>query len=180
MVQQKQDKPKTGVILSVRNSLNSFASLGLVVDQEAALPWIERDPCVRYVPDLTNQDEAQDHIVVRWLDIKLSELAFGRTSLPEKEPGHHESGTEIVRWGYAQVSQSLVMAGPDVDSIAVFEFQANRFAHVFRFSGPTQLFHNLAILLDYLREVRKQPEELSSYERKYLAMLEEILPRPIS
>jgi len=27
---------------------------------------------------------------------------------------------------------------------------------------------------------RKQPEELSSYERKYLAMLEEILPRPIS
>lgn len=158
-----------GTIIATRNSCDSDCTLGLVVDHEKAMKWVNRDPCHEYRPkDMT------DFVLVRILGIKLSEggRPLGKWSLPEREP----HGTEIVRWAFAQRNQSWHVAGPNYEEIEAFLGKC-RLCEALGMKGAT-FFYDLALVAQYLKGVKRRDAEISHNEKSYFRMLKEVLPRP--
>ena len=139
----------------------------MVVDQSSGKRWVEKDPCLEYVPG-----NSQNFVLVRVLGQKLTDgYVLGKRGLPDKEP----SETETVRWAFAQLNQSWRVAGPDVASIEEFLKQC-RLCDSIGMKGAT-FVHDLSLVAEHLRGAKRPPSSMSYFERRYLAMLEEILPR---
>ena len=166
---------KPGSVVSVSNLLTTGRWLGLVVDQEAGKKWAGRDPCIespiaeKFMP-----------ILVRVLGRKFTEggRALGRSSIPTKEPGEEE----IIRWVYVPTAPRphfYVVAGPDAGSVKDFlESYETLHALGMRFSPEGGAFyHDLKLVMEYLRRDKKAEEETTVYDRKFFKMLEEVLPR---
>lgn len=158
-----------GSLVAVGNSLDSGRWLGLVVDQEAGKKWADRDPCIEHYVD-----EKNGPLLVRVMGTKTIELAgIGKSSLPKEEPKE----VETVRWAYVQTkpNTSVVVAGPDVDSVEKFLW--NCWVINDLGAGGITFFSDLKLLVEYLRGVTREPDAISYYERKFFAMLEEVLPQ---
>jgi len=158
-----------GSLVAVRHSIDVYCSLGLVVDQLAGLRWLERDPCLQYCPKSGMEHE---FVLVRWLGLKLTEYGpSGKKSLPQSEPNE----IETVRWGYAQLNQSWVVAGPDVDSIYAFRSQCRTFKSLLGVDD-IPFAHDVDLLAEYLLGTKRSKEETSFYDRMFFAMLRDVLP----
>ena len=159
-----------GSLLAVRNSLDANHWLGLVVNQNVGKVWADRDPCLEYT--LAQQSGP---LLVRVLGLKLTEgMALDKSSLPKEEP----RGTETVRWAYVQTipAQAYVVAGPDTDSIQTFSQNATLFCRGFGRNGDVTFLRDVSLLVEYLRGVTRTDHETSFYDRKFFAMLREVLP----
>lgn len=156
-----------GSLVSVADS-SSCRWLGLIVNQEAGKRWVERDPCV-----LHKLSEESGPLLVRVLGHRVTPWALEKSSLPEEEPRRGET----VRWEYVQtVSPSMyVVASPDVESIEAFH-QHCLTCDKLGMTGAT-FFHDVELLLEYLKGEKRCHEATSQRERKFYAMFEEVLPR---
>lgn len=158
-----------GSLIAVINSLNSERWLGLVVDQEAGKKWVERDPCLEY-----HLEEKDGPLLVRVLGLKLTEgRALDKSGLPEQEP----RGIETVRWAFVQTipNPPWIAAGPDLSSVEDF-LRSYRLCNSFGMTEAT-FFHEVALLAEYLRGVTRTEDEISCFDRKFFAMLVDVLPR---
>jgi len=164
--------PAPGTLLSVGSSLRRGRhALALVVDQAQGLKWLERDPVLAYRPDSSTATE-MPHILVRWLGLVIADRPLERDGLPDMEPYH----TVVERWGYAQVSQSARVAGPDAESIGTFLRNAEMITELL--DQPLPFAFDLRIILDHLRGARKDRSAMGLYEWTYREMLAEVLPLP--
>lgn len=157
-----------GSIISVAHTMDSGRSLALVVDQEKALKWMERDPFLAYHPE----DTTTNFVRVRWLGCKQAEMAIGKRGLPEEEP----SDAQIERWAYAQVSLTYPVAGPDIVSMKDFLAKCRMFNRVLG-NSEMPFWHDLSLVVEYLCGVTRKSNAISFYDRKYFNMLEDVLPR---
>ncbi len=163
------DKIKMGSLVAVSNTVSPGRWLGLAVDQKAGRRWAAKDPCIEY-----NLSENHGPLLVRVLGLKLTEgEALGRSGLPEQEPRR----TETVRWAFVQTvpNPPWVVAGPDLHSIAEFHRQC-RISRDFEMHGAT-FIGDLALLEEYLRGVERKDSAISYFEKKFFAMLNEVLPQ---
>ncbi|MFA6278882.1 MAG: hypothetical protein WCS97_03025 [Candidatus Paceibacterota bacterium] len=162
-----------GSLIAVGNTLDGDCFLGLVVDQMAGKKWADEDPCLDYIPSKDNQKE---FVLVRILGLKLTEgQPLSKGSIPAREPYK----VETKRWAFAQINRSWHVAGPNVVSIQEFLKQCkicHRLGMKFRMSGAT-FFHDLELVVEYLLGVKRPEDEISFFERKFFAMLGEILPQ---
>lgn len=166
MAQQSREIA-VGSLIAVRNSTDSNCWLGLVVDQEVGKKWADRDPCIEYDPS-----DKQEFFLARVLGVKVVSTGIGRTGLPEQEPYQ----TVTVRWAYVQLNQAHVVAGPDVASIELFLEQYMMYIAL-GMKGNATFGHDLSLVLEYLHGVKREKDATSFFERKFFAMLGEVLPR---
>ena len=166
---QQDKKIVVGSLLAVPQSIHSGHWLGLVVNQEAGKKWVEKDPCIEY-----KVSEEFGPLLVRVLGQKLTEASAPyKSGLPEHEP--HK--IETVRWAFIQTVPNLpwVVAGPDADSILSFLQRCN-VCESLGMNGATFL-HDVALLVEYLHGVKRTENAMSHYEKKYFAMLEDVIPQ---
>lgn len=158
-----------GSLVSVSNSIDGGRWLGLIVNQKAGQKWVEKDPCVEYTPSSESEEK---FLLARVLGLKLTELALGKTGLPEREP----SRMETVRWAFVQLNQAYVVADPDVESIENFLLQCQTCMGLGGMRGATFL-HDVGLIAEYLRGVTRTRDQMGFFESQYFKMLEEVLPR---
>lgn len=164
--QQPRKEIVVGSLISVSGSADTYRWLGLVVDQAVGRRWVERDPCIEYDPP-----DKQGFVLVRVLGTKLTGMSIGRTGLPEQEPRE----TVTVRWAYPQLNQAYVIAGPDIASIEIFLKQC-RICESLGMKGAT-FGRELILVVEYLQGVKRTEGAMSYFERQFLAMLKQVLPR---
>lgn len=160
---QEKKEIVVGNLVSVSNSIDGGRWLGLIVNQEAAQKWVEKDLCIEY-----NPPEKQGFLIARVLG---GGLILSKPGLPETEPDERQT----VRWVFVQLNQAYVVAGPDVVSVENFLSQC-RICNLLGMRGAT-FFHDLALVAEYLRGVTRKRSEMSSFESKYFKMLGEVLPK---
>jgi len=169
VMSRQNEEIAVGSLLAVPQSIHSGHWLGLVVNQEAGRKWVERDPCIEF-----SISEKSGPLLVRVLGQKLTEVAaLHKSGLPEGEPNE----TQTVRWAFIQTIPNLpwTVAGPDVNSIVMF-LQWCNICESLGMNGATFL-HDVVLLAEYLRGVKRTENAMSHYEKKYFAMLEDVLPR---
>lgn len=142
--------------------------LGLVVNQEAGQRWVSRDPFPPNMPE-----GAQGLLLVRLMGEYISDLHYpGNNKLWGEEPRR----SMTVRWTYIQERPNpWVVAGPDTFSIEKF-FGACRTCEAFGMNNTT-FMGELQILLDHLKGRTKSADDTGIFERRYRAMLAEVLPQ---
>lgn len=162
-----------GCLVSIGNMLDTGRWLGLVVDQKAGEEWAKQDPCLEFI----KLDEKYGPVLVRVIGQRLVECpGFGsKSSLPRHEPQR----AEFVRWAYIQTLPHAprIVAGPDIDSIDRL-LDCMLVARYVGMTDDRDIIEDLNIILACMRRNLKSPSELNEYERRFLAMLSEVLPQP--
>lgn len=161
-------QPLEGSVVLVPNSMDSKCWLGLVVNQEVGEKWVDRNPCLYYIPP-----ELNNPLLVRVLGFKLTEgETLFRSGIPEEEPRK----VEVQHWAYIQTKPNppQVIAGPDLKSISEF-LRGSKICN--RLWDGASFLHDLSLLVDYLSLETRSDDSLGQYEQKFLKMLSEVLPR---
>lgn len=163
-------KVPVGSLVGVPNVARSGYRLGLVVDQEVGKRWIATDP---FPPD--KLESIKEILLVRLLGL-CYENAWSNPS--DALWGLEPRRTQTVRWAYVQTTPNppWVIAGPDTGSIEEF-FGACRTCEKLGMTGATFMI-DLQILLGHLKQRRLVTDETGIFERRYRAMLADILPLP--
>jgi hypothetical protein len=168
MTNRKIVIPAVGSLIGTRYSSIDGSWLGLVVDQSAGQKWADRDPIQDFKPEAN-----YGPLLVRVLGKKTTEGGLlVRSNLPEEEPNQDET----VRWVYVQTipPNSFVVAEPDVSSIR----ECLKWYHIFnRFNMHASFRLDVALLAEYLEGVKRTPDKISLYEKRFFAMLEDVLPQ---
>lgn len=144
--------------------------LGLVVNQEAGQRWVERDPFPPPRPEGTS-----GLLLVRLLGEYTSVLYYpDNDALWDKEPQR----AMTVRWVYVQTNPNppWVLAGPDTGSIEKF-FGACQTCEWLGMTGAI-FMTELQILINHLKQNKLVVDETGPFERRYRAMLADVLPLP--
>jgi hypothetical protein len=158
-----------GMVIATRNSLDGDSRLVLVVDQAAGQKWADADPVMGYIPSLANR---RHFVLVRVLGTQLSEgEPLTKSGLPDKEP--RVVVTE--RWKYSQINHSWYVAGPDAESLKQFLEHCRLCDNLGMKDGV--FIRDLALVTEYISGVTRTREDISFYEKKFFAMLWEVLPR---
>ena len=161
--------PVVGSLITVPNSLDTEASLGLVVDQIAGKEWVILDPVLKSLPD---PNWKTDFVLVRILGERLTEdMSSHKSSIPENEPNK----LEMVRWEFDQVNLSRLVAGPDVVSVENFYAQARMCIHLG--ARDITFMRDVSLLIEYFHGVTRTEDSMSYYDRLFLSMLSEVLPK---
>ena len=143
--------------------------LGLVVNQEAGERWVARDPFRPVRPE-----SAWEPLIVRIMG-ECSDTNYPNSDeLWDGEPRR----SMTTRWAYVQtrLNPLRVIAGPETHSIEKF-FGACLLSQ--DFGAPQFSFMvDLHILIGYLKQNKPVTDETGVFERRYRAMLAEVLPIP--
>lgn len=160
-----------GSLVAIQNQLRPGHALGLVVNQEAGQRWVKRDPFPpQALPD------ACVPVLVRLLGLNHEEAWYSES---DQLWGQEPSRVQTVRWAYVRTDPNppWVIAGPDTFSIEKF-FGACKTCEALGMSGATFL-SELQILLGHLKGHAKPADDMSIFERRYRAMLADVLPRSL-
>lgn len=160
-----------GSLIAIPNSVSRGARLGLVVDQEAGARWIARDPFPPHKPELI-----QEPLIVRLLGLSHEQVWL--SSEQEKIWGQEPVRIQTVRWGYVQIDPNppQVLAESDVGSIEHFLDVCNMCSMLGMSMLGLTFMGEVGILLDHLKQVTKPVDDTGIYERRYRAMLADVLP----
>ncbi len=163
-------KVPVGSLVGVPNVAHSGYRLGLVVDQGAGERWAAKDPTPPHKPE-----SSKVILLVRLLGL-CQEEAWHDDS--DKVWGREPRRTQTVRWAYVQTTPNppWVIAGPDTGSIEEF-FGACRTCEKLGMTGATFMV-DLSILLGHLKQNKLVVDDTGIFERRYRAMLADILPLP--
>jgi len=166
-VEERNQNIVCGSLVAVKKDIFSLdCFLGLVVNQEAGREWADKDSLFKLVPT------ENGHVLVRVLGLLNLENGWKvcDSKLPSKEP----SGREIVRWALVSTCFCSVVAGPDLKSISEFRDLCRVCNSLW--SGST-FIGDLNLIVGYLTRESRIAEASNDYEKKYFAMLQEVLPR---
>lgn len=143
--------------------------LGLVVNQEAGERWVERDPFRPVRPE-----SAWKPLLVRIMG------ECSDTNYPNSDElwGGEPRRSMTVRWAYIQtkLNPPWVVAGPDTFDIEKF-FGVCKTCEALGMAGAI-FMDELGILLRHLKQNKLVTDETGVFERRYRAMLADVLPLP--
>ena len=163
-------KVPAGSLVAIQNSIRSGHRLGLVVNQEDGERWVERDP---FPP--TRPEGVSDPLLVRLMGECTSDLHY-----PDNDAlwGGEPRRAMTVRWVYVQTNPNppWVVAGPDTFSIEKF-FSACKTCEWLGMTGAI-FMAELQILINHLKQNKLVVDEIGVFERRYRAMLADVLPLP--
>jgi hypothetical protein len=151
--------------------------MSLIVNEELAKPWRDADPCFGFArqPDEISRGEFQ---FARYLGEKVLEVRPTKTSIPDREPAKHE----FVRWGYIQTSNPRWVAKPSRPrELQVFIRNIDAIYKLVGYPSYNQqresLTNDLELVLAYWNGAGSARYDKECYEKKFLMMLESVLPR---
>ena len=159
-----------GSIIAVSNMLTTGRWLGIVVDREKGEKWLEENPsCIEPI----HQEGTTDYLV-RVLGRKFVEGVSYQSLQPAGEP----SQDEIVHWAYVPADWCHIVA-TDGTTVKKYLQEYLRYATIGK--GPSlpdgSWFNDLRTVSNYLLGTTGDERMLNGLERKYLAMLEAVLPK---
>lgn len=159
-----------GTIIGVNNNLDGCRHLALVIDQESVKEWIKKETIFfGWVPS-----ENLDRFVIVRI---LGRGTFESLSLKIRE-GFEEKlepdDTKIAHFEYAQLNQTVQIAGPDADSLESFLKQGRTFVSL---GNTIEHLGEIGLIAEYVRGTVRNQDELSWFQKRYFKMLERLLPK---
>lgn len=158
-----------GTIVDMR--LEGINTPCLVVNQELGLKWLKDAIAdVPYFPYFPQDFSPERHVVVRILGEGVTV-----DGVSENEP----RAIARINWMVGKRAHARPIAGPDAPGLGEFLNMATLISRLSGSAAGYEFFKDLDIIRSYLAWAEPEGGDSTSFGRKFIKMLEEVLPRGI-